>query len=376
MNTITMSSSSMQLRDTIILFLFSCIAFFQINEEPQPETTVCLLCAVSFSFLAEYISPKKPLVVLFFLFLGVSFFFPKLVLFFPVLLYHMIRFQISRGMIIIAILFLPFYKNEFPIHIFLLYYVLCLLSVFLCWQMAQINELIVTLLQARDYSEETRLSLRKKNKDLLEKQDYEIHLATLRERNRIAREIHDHVGHMLSRCILQTGALTMVHEEEPLHSQLASIGETLDAAMNNIRESVHDLHDDSVDLRQSILEAVRELRDSYEIQLDYDISGKVPKEIKYCFISIIKEALSNTVRHASATQIHILLREHPGLYQLAIEDNGKNARLPSEEERGIGLSNMCERVEALGGTIHFHAEDGFHIFISIQKQPEHKGGSS
>lgn len=74
-------------------------------------------------------------------------------------------------------------------------------------------------------------------------------LQTLRERNRIAREIHDNVGHMLSRSILQMGALITIHKEEPLHGQLAGVGETLNQAMNSIRESVHDLHDESIDLR-------------------------------------------------------------------------------------------------------------------------------
>ena len=59
--------------------------------------------------------------------------------------------------------------------------------------------------------------LQEKNKNLMEKQDYEIYLATLRERNRIAREIHDNVGHMPSRSILQMGALITIHKEEPLH---------------------------------------------------------------------------------------------------------------------------------------------------------------
>ena len=66
--------------------------------------------------------------------------------------------------------------------------------------------------------------LQEKNKNLMEKQDYEIYLATLRERNRIAREIHDNVGHMLSRSILQMGALITIHKEEPLHGQLAGVG--------------------------------------------------------------------------------------------------------------------------------------------------------
>ena len=124
------------------------------------------------------------------------------------------------------------------------------------------------LRRTQDDSKERSLLLSQKNKALQEKQDYEIYLATLRERNRIAREIHDNVGHMLSRSILQMGALITIHKEEPLHGQLAGVGETLNQAMNSIRESVHDLHDESIDLRQSIAEATREMKEHYQLTVD------------------------------------------------------------------------------------------------------------
>ena len=101
----------------------------------------------------------------------------------------------------------------------------------------------------KDSSTELRLVMQKRQQELMEKQDYEIHLATLQERNRIAREIHDNVGHMLSRAILQMGALQTIHREEPLHGQLMQINDTLGEAMNSIRESVHDLHNESLDLK-------------------------------------------------------------------------------------------------------------------------------
>ena len=69
------------------------------------------------------------------------------------------------------------------------------------------------LKKIRDDSAERNLLLKEKNKELLEKQDYEIYTATLRERNRIAREIHDNVGHLLSRTILITGALKAVNKD-------------------------------------------------------------------------------------------------------------------------------------------------------------------
>jgi len=66
--------------------------------------------------------------------------------------------------------------------------------------------------------------LRQKNRELIEKQDYEIRLATLNERGRIAREIHDHVGHLLSRSILQIGALMVTKGREQRIIKLVAEG--------------------------------------------------------------------------------------------------------------------------------------------------------
>lgn len=71
-------------------------------------------------------------------------------------------------------------------------------------------------------------------------------LATLNERNRIAREIHDNVGHLLSRSLLQVGALQVVNRDETVRQGLDTMRDTLSGAMDSIRRSVHDLHDESV----------------------------------------------------------------------------------------------------------------------------------
>ena len=214
------------------------------------------------------------------------------------------------------------------------------------------------------------MALKEKNRNLLEKQDNEIYLATLKERNRIAREIHDNVGHMLSRSILQMGALLVSHSEEPLHGQLSSVNDTLGQAMTSIRESVHDLHDDSVDLRLSVGEILKPMRQKYTVQLDYDMTKAVPRAVKYCFLGAVKEAMSNVIKHSDATRIEITLREHPVFYQLKIRDNGtgNQRKAQSEKPEGIGLLNMRNRVEALGGTFRVTEENGFQIFISIKKK--------
>ena len=111
----------------------------------------------------------------------------------------------------------------------------------------------------RDTTRETALQLEKKNKMLRAKQDYELNLATLSERNRIARDIHDNVGHMLSRSILQTGALLAICQDAQTREGLVQIKETLSEAMDSIRSSVHDLHDEALDLQVELQTLIKNL---------------------------------------------------------------------------------------------------------------------
>lgn len=250
-----------------------------------------------------------------------------------------------------------------PLHLSILVYFL--LSYLLCYRTRNFQKLSQQLKNSRDNSRELNLLLENKNKDLLEKQDYEIHLATLKERNRIAREIHDNVGHMLSRSILQTGALLAVNKDNNLKAPLLSVKDTLSSAMDSIRKSVHDLHDESIDLYDTIRTILKDYQ-SYETTLEYDMSDTIPRNVKYCFIMLIKEGLSNIVKHSDAGHIVILVREHPSFYQIQISDNG-NPLSGNTASHGIGLENMQERVQALHGTFRTSIDNGFKIFASIPK---------
>ena len=230
----------------------------------------------------------------------------------------------------------------------------------------QKQKLEQSLTQVRDSDMELNLALQDKNRMLMESQENEVRMATLQERNRIAREIHDHVGHMLTRSILQMGALQTVYQQEPLHAQLSEVNITLNHAMNSIRESVHDLHDDSVDLHLSVEEALGQLRDRCHVTLDYEIEQEVPKDVRFCFIATVKEAVSNIIRHSDCSEVHVMLREHPALYQLVVEDNGQNTAICGPN--GMGLGNMRDRVEALQGHIRIDTDNGFRIFISVPRK--------
>lgn len=219
----------------------------------------------------------------------------------------------------------------------------------------------------RDDTYERTVLLAEKNRELLEKQDYEVRLATLNERGRIAREIHDHVGHLLSRSILQIGALMVTETDEKKKENLDHIRDTLSQAMDSIRTSVHGLHDESIDLKTQVQAITKEFT-FCQARTDYRLQNEPDKAIAYCFIAVIKEALNNVARHSNATLVTITLVEHPALYQLVIQDNGTNPQVDSGE--GLGLRSIEDRVRALDGQFVVERERGFRLFISIPKRRE------
>lgn len=270
----------------------------------------------------------------------------------------------ARYIISFAICLFPVisFRNDPSIYLiltFLLYLSACILS----YKSKRLLKLEHDFRLLRDTSTEYHLLLQQKNKDLMERQDYEIHAAALRERNRIAREIHDNVGHLLSRSILQSGALRAINQQENLKEPLHALEETLSHAMNEIRNSVHDLHEDSIDLKHTVSDMLSGFS-SYKINLNYDISGFVPAPVKYCFISVIKESLSNIAKHSNATDISVTLQSHPSLYRLSIADNGTDIH---RDSTGIGILNMQERVKNLNGHFSISTEQGFVVFVSIPR---------
>lgn len=286
--------------------------------------------------------------------------------FFPVVVYCMVLVHFRRLFIpcIFATGFSVLLHKEtygFPLWLTLLGVAA---AIFLASSTEKTSALKEAMRRTRDDSVERDLLLTEKQKTLLEKQDYEIYTATLAERNRIAREIHDNVGHLLSRSILLTGALRAVNQEEALSDSLMALDESLNQAMDSIRSSVHDLKDESINLEDSLRMLVEDFT-FCSINFYFDCGKTIPRDVKYSFVSITKEALANVIRHSDASLVTLTVREHPGMYQLYIEDNGSSSA--DTGSGGIGLANMKERVDALHGTFHVTAESGFHIRIMIPK---------
>lgn len=223
----------------------------------------------------------------------------------------------------------------------------------------------------RDAVQEDRLALAERTRDLAERQDLEVSCAVLAERARIAREIHDNVGHLLTRSVLQMEALAVTHEDDPaLAEELAAVGATLHEALGTVRASVHDLHDEAFDPQTTLAELIGEFPGIVGT-LAFEAES-LPRPVALAVVAIVREALANARTHGRATSVAVSLLEFPGFYQLAIEDNGRAANLVGEG--GLGLASMEERATALGGTFSFGPlpppRAGSRVFATFPKTQE------
>ncbi len=322
---------------------------------------VALICSSALSLLPARWAPAALLA-----YAALCFEYEALLCFAPLIVYDSLALKRWPT----ALLLLPWMYHYDASRVLLCFAPLCLAPVAALLQLRTLRYegASASLYTMADQLRETNLLHSAKSKALLEKQDYEIHLATLSERNRIARDIHDNVGHMLSRALLQTGALLCalsLGEEEK--AELLQLKGTLSGAMDDVRQSVHNLYADSVDLHAQ-LRALAEGFTLCPVQLEYDVDAPPSPAIKYCFLAVAKEALSNVAKHAlSPSLVTLRAREHPALYQLDIRDDGQPGAIAAEPV-GLGLRSIEERVASLGGNVHFSREDGFHLFISIPKQ--------
>ena len=253
--------------------------------------------------------------------------------------------------------------------------ILSIAATLLSLRTAQLEREQKRMRRTRDKLQERALALEARNRDLADRQDYEIELATLAERARIAREIHDNVGHQLTRASLQAEALRVVHADEPgVAVDFADVKRTVDEALQLVRASVHALNDNAVDLSVQLERIVEGARSDGGPQIELEVLAEhAPANVANCFAAVLREALSNTMRHACAQTVTVRCMEHPSFYQLIVTDDGVGGTQTGGRgvAEGMGLGSMRERVEALGGTFTAGPRagvGGWRVFATVPKQ--------
>lgn len=301
---------------------------------------------------------------------------PLFSIFLPVFFYDLLQ-TVFRWMIILFPVVIFFIWERLPFSIFFLNCFFLLLS-FLLAKKQEAVEIVSQDYEAfRKTSQELTQAQEEKSRSLLENQDYEIRTATLKERNRISREIHDHVGHVLSRSLLQIGALMTLEKDPVILEGLSDLKTSISEGMDSIRTTIHDIHDESIDLKTGLEELICDFS-FCPAKLTYELSFQPQIKLRYCFLALVKESLTNVIKHSNATEVSVLLKEETEQYCLEIFDNGSltpenklkliKAQARNEYSDGLGLQSMYDRVRSFHGSFQLNLENGFKLTAIIPKE--------
>ncbi|MBW4565139.1 MAG: sensor histidine kinase [Mojavia pulchra JT2-VF2] len=195
--------------------------------------------------------------------------------------------------------------------------------------------------------------------------------ATLEERNRIAREIHDSLGHSLTALNLQLETALKLSQSNPTKAQsfLARAKELGSKALQDVRQSVSTMRSHPLQ-EQSLEQAIAILAEDFQrstgilpicrINLEYSL----PLEINTAIYRIIQESLTNISKYAEASEVKIEIDKTPKSLRLNIRDNGKGFDF-KQNTTGFGLQSMRDRTLALGGIFSVKTNPGSGCQITV-----------
>lgn len=235
--------------------------------------------------------------------------------------------------------------------------------------------LYMTMLIQGEYRERERIQilneqLEAANRKLKEYASEAEKNAEMRERNRLAREIHDTLGHALTGIVAGIDAcLTMIDiSPEATRKQLEKIGDVARQGMTDVRRSVKKLRPDALekfDLENAIVKMLKDTgaASGADIRFDNRVRPlKFHEDEEEVIYRVVQEATTNAIRHGQADEIGISISMEEQWLTVCIKDNGIGC---AKVEEGFGLKHMQERINLLEGTLEYGGKDGFYIIARI-----------
>lgn len=342
-----------KLTEKIIIISLCLYNSYRIN--PELNLAFYFLISLIFSFTLDLVQYKNIRGIIHLIFIALCIYDASFTYYLPLILYNLyLDFKL------LLLLTVPFIF----IHFSLLNLFIAIISVYMSITFHSDKLFTKENRIMRDRLREDTLYLRRYNKQLKIDREKNIQIAILSERNRIARELHDSIGHAISSSILQVVALKVSADNETRKS-LNQLQETLNHGMNDIRDSIHNLHKNSLDLKHKVEELLDELH-TINTKLIYQMEEELPYSLKFDILSMIKEGITNCMKHANATELKISIISQPKFYTIVIEDNGdKYHDEPTKD--GIGLMSMNEIASKYKGFLNYKFDKGFKIHITLMK---------
>ena len=209
--------------------------------------------------------------------------------------------------------------------------------------------------------------------------DYAVNMermTQMRERNRLAREIHDTLGHTLTGIIMGADAGLALLDVAPEESRkrIEVVAQSARNGLTDVRRSIKALRPDALE-RSNLVQALEEMVENFRLttsaQIDYfrEVEElRLDPDEEDTLYRVVQEGLTNAVRHGQADRIEIRIARAGNVVSVSVRDNGTGCGVLEE---GFGLRHMRERLEMLGGTLSYgnldqNVEDGYTgFFITV-----------
>lgn len=257
-----------------------------------------------------------------------------------------------------SLIFAFFYKNNYFLGIILLMGIFSGI-ILRSWQ-KQRNAVLAQM----DLGNKKLYEVESLKNDLLTANIQIAKMSEISERTRIAREIHDNAGHDIIAAYMSLQVLENLLDPDktPLKEMYNESMKRLENGIEKIRETVHNL----APVTSIGIDYLKELCDEFTLcPIDFKIYGdtsKVPIYLWSILEPCLKEALTNILRHTKAENVFVILDITPYIVRLSVENNGV---LEKRKAAGIGLRNLQQRANAIGGNVSIDASENFRLICVL-----------
>lgn len=210
--------------------------------------------------------------------------------------------------------------------------------------------------QEADEQRKARYELERIKTSLLDAQQSVAQQAELMERYRIARQLHDHLGHDLTGAALALQAHEYVEEPEEARNLLQEVRRRIERSTHNLRETVHN----ATPITPIGVEHLEYVAHNFrQAGISFVKSGDLLRVAAYqwgLLEACLKEALTNIARHSDATRVEVTVQAAGSIIRLLVQDNGT---VRQSKQPGSGLRSLKMRARSLGGSLSVSEDHGF-----------------
>ena len=190
------------------------------------------------------------------------------------------------------------------------------------------------------------------------------HMGQMQERNRLAREIHDTLGHTLTGLAVGLDAVVATLgkvPEDTTKDQLTKLSDMSRNGLLEVRRSVSELKPDETErlpLKQAITKMITDMRQVSDTEIFFDYEAKAlnfDDDEESAIYRVVQEGITNAIRHGKAKKVYITLKQEYGLVRMIIKDDGIGC---DQVKEGFGTKHMLERIQMLNGEVKFTSKSG------------------